>query len=64
MQIRFNHTVERLEHIPGWTLSTWSDRSRKWHFEASGPGVKWECGGYHNEQDAKRVGRRSIDIAG
>jgi hypothetical protein len=64
MQTRFNIKTWTLDvfanHFPGWTLVTWSDLNRRWHFEVTGPKGTWSGGGYYNEREACSAGRQSI----
>ena len=64
MQTRFNIKTWTLDvfanHFPGWTLVTWSDLNRRWHFEVTGPKGTWSGGGYYNERDAGNAGLQSV----
>jgi hypothetical protein len=60
MQTRFNLKTEALEHVPGWSVTTWSDLHCQWHFEVTGPKGTWSGGGYYNEREAGSAGRQSI----
>jgi len=60
MQTRFNIKTEALEHVPGWTLVTWSDVHCRWHFGVSGPKGTWEGGGFYNEREAHSAGLQSV----
>lgn len=64
MQTRFNIKTWTLDvfanHFPGWTLVTWSDLNRRWHFEVTGPKGTWDGGGFYNEREAKSAGLQSV----